>query len=183
VLSRVVPPGSADADRQLRRRCLEHADALYRLARRLTGSAADAEDLVQETLARAFAPGAGLAEAERLEAWLYRVLRNVFIDGDRRRRSRPERLADDGAPPDRAEDGPTLRDGLDAAPLRQLVARDIEVALLRLGDDARLVVLLDLEGMTETEIAGVLGCAVGTVKSRLWRARVALREILGDYRS
>jgi RNA polymerase sigma-70 factor (ECF subfamily) len=184
VLSRAVVDGSSrDADGALRARCLGHAEALYRLARRLTGSDADAEDLVQETFARAFAPGTSLAGSDRPEAWLYRVLRNVFIDGARRRGSGPERLADDGSLPDRAEEPAALRDGLEAAPLRHLVARDIQSALLRLGAEARMVVLLDLEGMTETEIAEVLGCAVGTIKSRLWRARVALRDLLGEYRT
>jgi RNA polymerase sigma-70 factor, ECF subfamily len=179
VLSRAVP----SADAELRRRCLAHADALYRLARRLTGRGADAEDLVQETFVRAFASADSLAEAERPEAWLYRILRNVFIDGERRRRVRPESPGQDGAAPERAEQPAELRDGLEATPLRLLVARDIEAALLRLGTDARLIVLLDLEGMTESEIAAVLGCALGTVKSRLWRARVALREILSEYRT
>jgi RNA polymerase sigma-70 factor (ECF subfamily) len=179
MLGRTVP----SVDAELRRRCLAHADALYRLARRLTGRTADAEDLVQETFVRAFAQPGGLVEAERPEAWLYRILRNAFIDQERRRRVRPEAPGDDGTAPDRAERPAELRDGLEATPLRQLVARDIEAALLRLGTEARLVVLLDLEGMTESEIAAVLGCALGTVKSRLWRARVALREILSEYRT
>jgi RNA polymerase sigma-70 factor, ECF subfamily len=69
--------------------------------------------------------------------------------------------------------------GLDR--LCKVVDEEIERALMSLGDDARAVILPDLEGLTEVEVGGVLGCTVGTVKSRLARARAALRRRLSDY--
>lgn len=160
---------------------LGHADALYRLAFHLTGTEADAEDMVQDTYARAFGASSQFAEGTNLRAWLFRILRNAYVDSYRRDRANPVRGGLDGG-----EDGETpgrepLRGDEELERLRTVVAEDIQAALMTLSADARTVVLLDLEGLTETELAAVLGCAVGTVKSRLTRARAALRERLREY--
>jgi RNA polymerase sigma-70 factor (ECF subfamily) len=163
----------------LGREALAHADALFNLARYLTGSDSDGEDLVQETYARALA-GAQRFHGGNLKAWLFKILRNTFIDVYRREKHNPVRGGLDTIHP--SVEPPTeeelLRDDLEVHQLRNVVASDIETALMKLGEEARTVILLDLEGLSEVEVADVVGCAVGTVKSRLSRARVALRQQL-----
>ncbi|HSB71469.1 MAG TPA: sigma-70 family RNA polymerase sigma factor [Candidatus Methylomirabilis sp.] len=173
------PEGGATLPRE----ALAYVDALHNLARYLTGNDADAEDLVQETYARALRAAVQFTSGTNLKAWLFRILRNTFIDQYRRQRNNPtvggldtvDPVAQDVAPED------WLRDDIDLDRLRNVVAGDIEKALMSLSEEGRAVVLLDLEGQTETEVAEILGCAVGTVKSRLARARAALRQRLKDY--
>lgn len=166
----------------LPRSALEHVDALYRVARSLTGRDEDAEDLVQETFTRAVSGYSGFAEGSNLRAWLFRILRNAHIDAYRRARANPVRGGLDEEAYESEAGGPEpLRGDAELERLRGVVTSDIEAALGTLSVDARAIVLLDLEGFTETELAETLGCQIGTVKSRLSRARSALRERLRDY--
>jgi len=147
---------------------LAHLDALFHVARYLTGDDASAEDLVQETFARALGAQASFERGTNLRAWLMRILRNAFIDQTRRDKHATE--LDEDVADDKAE------------PLRtDLAAADIERALLELAPDARAVILLDLEGLSEAELADAMECAPGTIKSRLSRARAALRKRLAAY--
>jgi RNA polymerase sigma-70 factor (ECF subfamily) len=169
----------------LPRAALDHLDALYRVARNLTGRDSEAEDLVQETYTRAIAGGAQFTTGTNLRAWLFRILRNAHIDAYRRARTNPVHggLDDELAADTTTTTSEPLRGDAELERLRGVVTTDIEAALASLSVDARAIVLLDMEGFTETELAETLGCAVGTVKSRLARARGILRERLRDYGS
>jgi RNA polymerase sigma-70 factor (ECF subfamily) len=174
----------ADGGRDVGREALAYADALHNLARYLTGNDPDAEDLVQDTYTRALAGAHGFTPGTNLKAWLFRILRNTFISGYRRRRRDPVSGGLDTVAPAHVDASPiegTLRGDVELDRLRKVVAEEIEDALMSLSEEARTVVLLDLEGLTETDVADVLGCALGTVKSRLSRARAALRRRLRDY--
>jgi RNA polymerase sigma-70 factor, ECF subfamily len=168
----------------LPRSALDHLDALYRVARRLTGRDDDAEDLVQETYTRALAAWSSFAADTNLRAWLFRILRNAHVDSYRRARTNPVRgtLGDDLDVVDSLSSREPLRGDAELERLRGVVAVDIEAALASLTVDARTIILLDLEGFSGEELAEILGCAVGTVKSRLSRARECLREQLRDYK-
>jgi RNA polymerase sigma-70 factor (ECF subfamily) len=169
---------SRDRSAELMRDALAHADALYNFGRYLSRDPVAAEDLVQETFARALAAVDQFAHGSNLKSWLFRILRNTFIDLYRRdQRAQTDSGLDTvgnrgAAAPD---DGATPRQE------REVTSRELEQAILSLTDDARVAVLLDLEGFSEAEMAETLGCAVGTVKSRLFRARAALRERLGGH--
>lgn len=157
------------------REALAHADALHSLARYLCGSAVEAEDLVQETFARATAAAGRLPPEANLRAWLFRILRNAHLDQRRRAGHDPARPGeDDGALEEAADAGADP----EASFLRKCDARELEAALRSLSEDRRTVILLDLEGLADGEIAQVLDCPPGTVKSRLSRARGALRRAL-----
>jgi RNA polymerase sigma-70 factor (ECF subfamily) len=156
-----------------------HFDRLYRLARRLTGAKTEAEDLFQELLIKAFGKLDDLVEIDDPASWLCRVMYNLFID--ERRRFARRRLHT-------VEEGQLAGDGLAGLPGTDDPVHDnerleklkrLDMALGQLSDEHRIVVLLhDTEGYKLTEIQELTGVPVGTVKSRLHRARSRLRDIL-----
>ena len=168
-----------EARARLAREALAHSDALYNFAFHLTRNPAEAEDLVQETLARALAAADPQSVGASLKAWLFRTLRNAFIDLYRRQRRVEGGLETVG---DERQAGPgSMLDGaVEERQVHEVVGHELERALMSLGEEARMVVLLDVEGFSEAEIAELMGCAPGTVKSRLFRARAALRERIRD---
>ncbi|HEU4734600.1 MAG TPA: sigma-70 family RNA polymerase sigma factor [Kofleriaceae bacterium] len=158
----------------LAEQALAYVDDLYGLARHLCPTQSDAEDIVQETFARALGGVARLAPGSNLRAWLFRILRNCFIDQARRKKIVLE-ISDDTVG-DRSANEVWDAQSLDQ--LRYLAASDLERALATLPHELRIIVLLDAQGFSEAEIAEIARCAQGTVKSRLSRARARLRGVL-----
>ncbi|GAB7541956.1 sigma-70 family RNA polymerase sigma factor [Cupriavidus sp. CuC1] len=144
---------------------------LRRYARALTGDAAWADDLVQDTAERAIAQGKRLPAGSQARAWMLTVLRHLFIDQLRRRRE----VAVDAADP------LWQRHAAPASEVDGLMLRDVQRALYRLPLEQREVLLLIvLEGLRYQEAAAVLHVPLGTVMSRLSRAREHLRALLAD---
>jgi RNA polymerase sigma-70 factor (ECF subfamily) len=156
------------------RHVLPEIEVLLRVARSMTHNHAEAEDLVQDTLIRAYR-GIGRFDGRYPRAWLLTILRNTHINRNRRRR--PELLRDQDATFERlATDAST--DQADVY-VEQTIDGEILAALDELSDDFRRVVeLVDIDGLSYPEAADVLGIPVGTVMSRLHRARRRIRDRL-----
>lgn len=175
---------------QFRREAIPHLEDLYGYALRLTGGEeADAEDLVQVAMLRAFRAWDTYELGTNCGAWLRTILRNCFVNRFRRDSRRPESAAyedlegvssydGDSDLPD--AEGPFERP--DAAFFDEMIDGEVVEAVEGLRDEFRVtLVLVDLDGQSYEEVAEALGIPVGTVKSRLYRARRRLREELTDY--
>ena len=173
VMSPAPPTPRATFDALLR----PHLDRLYRLAFRLAGSKAEAEDLFQDVLVKAFTRLDELAGIREPAPWLCRVMYNHFIDNRRRfARMRLHSVEADALPGAGVDAFPGDLDPVRDAERMDAIRR-MEEALATLSDDHRLVVLLhDVEGYKLQEIHELTGDPVGTLKSRLHRARSRLRE-------
>ena len=158
-----------------------HFDRLWRLAFRLTGRKPEAEDLFQELLIKAYQKLDDLVAIEQPGPWLCRVMYNLFIDERRRFARRRMHAVDEGFLPEEGLEGfagneDPVRDHERLEKLKRL-----DLALGQLSEDHRIVVLLhDTEGYKLEEIHELIGAPIGTIKSRLHRARARLREILSD---
>lgn len=165
---------------------LPYMNQLYSAAFRMTHNPADAEDLVQETYARAYAGFHRFKQGTNLRAWLYRIMTNTYISGYRARRRGPQQASTEGidglrlARTDPYADG-SLRSAEELA-LERLPDTAVKAAMRQLPDDFRLAVYLaDVEGFSYKEIAEIMGTPMGTVMSRLHRGRAQLRRSLMDY--
>jgi RNA polymerase sigma-70 factor, ECF subfamily len=155
---------------------LPYARQLYALALRLTGNLADAEDLVQETYAKAYAGFGSYEQGTNLRAWLHRIEANAFYSTCRIRRRRPEVLLESVAPV--LEDRCAASSAEDVA-LAAIPDPALTAALRRLPSQlATTVYLADAQGYRYAEIAEITGVPIGTVMSRLHRARRRLRVTL-----
>ena len=173
-----------DAKTPLPAEALSHLDALYNLARWLARDPTEAEDLVQETYLRAIRAAHQFQPGTNLRAWLFQILRNTFFTRYKRKGREPEVMDPEVLDRMSTLEGPTGVENRLAGPQDGTAGLDLTAALKRLPEAYRSVVLLaDVEDFSMGEIARIMDCPVGTVKSRLFRARAILKELLRDYAS
>ncbi|MDZ7268785.1 MAG: sigma-70 family RNA polymerase sigma factor [candidate division KSB1 bacterium] len=179
-------PAEDERRRRFEALAFPQMNALYNLALRLMRHRFDAEDLVQETCLRAFRSFDQFAAGSNFKAWIFRILTNVFINEYRRKKRVPPQVDFEKnlhSVPSVDDEGPdpfaTARDEQRYA---DLFGDEVSAALQKLSPEFRMVVLLcDLEEFSYKEIAGILGVPIGTVMSRLSRARRQLQQHLGEY--
>ncbi|MCX6418388.1 MAG: sigma-70 family RNA polymerase sigma factor [Actinobacteria bacterium] len=185
-LSTVATESAAERTARFERDAMPLLDQLYSAAMRLTHNPQDAEDLVQDTFAKAYASFHQYQDGTNLKAWMYRILTNTFINLYRKKQREPLQSDADGV-----EDWQLVRAeahtsrGLRSAEteaLDHLPDADVKKALQELPSDFRMAVYLaDVEGFAYKEIAEIMDTPIGTVMSRLNRGRSMLRTLLQDY--
>lgn len=166
---------------------LEHIDALYRGALRLSGNPEDAEDLVQDVYVRAIRFYTQFQPGTNIRAWLFKILKNTFINRFRKKSRTPTELELEDSEYQRSDltdfsAGHSKIEGPEAQFFNRQTAAVIEKALSEIPEKfQRIIVLSDIEGFSYREIADIEECPLGTVMSRLYRARRMLQTLLVKY--
>lgn len=163
---------------------IPHLDSLYNFALRLTTDQSDAEDLVQDTIVKAFRFFDSYEKGTNAKAWLFRILKNSFINNYRKNLKKPQKVDYDEVSSYyesvRAERTDTS--DLESLIFRNLMDDNFTKALSKLPEDFRTVVLLcDVDGFTYEEISNMLDVPIGTIRSRLHRGRNLLKTELYEY--
>jgi RNA polymerase sigma-70 factor, ECF subfamily len=177
---------SSDLRAKFERDIVPMHDALYRHAYRMSRSHPDAEDLVQETMLKAYAAIHTFRAGTNVNAWVFRILTNTFINGYRKNKRQPRLCSTDNVTDQRLAKAYAhaipmgMRSAEDQA-LDSLPDNDIKIAMQALPQQFRDVVYYaDVLGFQYKEIASIMNTPIGTVMSRLWRGRQRLRSLLGD---
>jgi len=165
---------------------LPHLNAMYNFAYRLTFDEDDANDLVQDTYLKAYRFVNSFQKGTNAKAWLYRILKNSFINDFRKKSKEPSKLdyqeVENFYNSENVDEQKTI--DLRVESVKAMIGDEVSNALNSLAVDFRTVIILcDLEGFTYEEMAKILDIPIGTVRSRLHRARNLLKEKLKEYAS
>jgi RNA polymerase sigma-70 factor (ECF subfamily) len=177
---------TADDKERFRAEALPLLDSLYAGALRMTRNPTDAEDLVQETMLRAYRAFHSFEPGTNLKAWLYRIMTNAYINVYRRRQREPSKVSQDDVGEfdlyqELKDHDPSYSATPETLVLDALVDSDITDAIDDLPEQFRLaVVLSDIEGFSYAEMAEIMDVPMGTVMSRLHRGRKALQKRLWE---
>lgn len=163
---------------------LPHLDAIYNFALKLTANSDDAEDLVQDTIVKAYRFFSSYEKGTNAKGWLFRILKNSYINNYRKASRQPHKVDYDEIEPFyetiRSEQSDTT--DMESRMYGEMMDDDVTSALNRLPEDFRTVVLLcDIEGFSYEEIANMVDVPIGTIRSRLHRGRNLLKAELTDY--
>lgn len=179
-----ISPEERQKYKDFEKEALPHMDALYNFALRMTGDSDDADDLVQETYLKAFRFFDKFEKGTNCKAWLFRILKNSYINDYRKHSKEPSKVD--------YEDIENFYENIKSSDVKSnhmeedvysnLLDDDISAAITSLPEDFRTVIILsDIEGFTYEEIADFVDCPIGTVRSRLHRARKMLYVRLHKY--
>jgi RNA polymerase sigma-70 factor (ECF subfamily) len=170
--------------REFEREALPHMDLLYNYALRTTNNAADADDLLQDTYLKAFRFWDKYEKGTNIRAWLFRIMKNSYINRYRKEVKEPGKVDYDEVKDfyNSIRDDSTKANDLQESVFGNLLDDDVAKAIAELPEDFRTVVILcDIEGLPYEEIAQFVECPLGTVRSRLHRGRKLLRARLMEY--
>ncbi len=181
---RMAQSAVTEKQREFQSEALPHMDFLYNYALRMTYNAADAEDLVQETFLKAFRFWDSYEKGTNVRAWLFRIMKNAYINRYRKEKKEPETVEYQEVENfyNNVRGSAAESSDLQEAVFSNLLEDEVSRAIAELRDDFRTVVILcDIEELTYEEVAEFVDCPVGTVRSRLHRGRKLLRAGLLEY--
>lgn len=184
LISSIINQSEKARHREFEKEVIPHMSAMYNFALRMTADEEDAQDLVQETLMKAYRFFDSFEKGTNCKAWLFRILKNSFINKYRKTAKEPNKIDYDEIKDfyNIIKEESADPNDLESQLFGEVLDDDITGALQRIPADFRAVVVLcDIEGLTYEEIAEMVGCPVGTVRSRLHRGRKLLKDSLQDY--